>query len=90
MKAAAGRWKADEWNDGDSFHLVTGDEQREIVERHVLFVNVDVRCSSLCWVISAAPPKWKVPERMCEKWRPDSKTQDQLALFEADRKRLEQ
>ncbi len=27
------RWKADRWNDGDSFHLVTGDEAREIVAR---------------------------------------------------------
>jgi hypothetical protein len=21
------RWKADRWNDGDSFHVITGDEQ---------------------------------------------------------------
>ncbi len=27
------RWKADRWNDGDSFHVVTGDEGREIVAR---------------------------------------------------------
>lgn len=26
-------WKADRWNDGDSFHVITGDEQREIVAR---------------------------------------------------------
>ena len=26
-------WKAGRWNDGDSFHVVTGDEQREIVAR---------------------------------------------------------
>jgi endonuclease YncB( thermonuclease family) len=26
-------WKADRWNDGDSFHAVTGDENREIVVR---------------------------------------------------------
>ncbi len=26
-------WKADQWNDGDSFHVITGDEQREIVAR---------------------------------------------------------
>ncbi len=26
-------WKADRWNDGDSFHLATGDEGREIVAR---------------------------------------------------------
>lgn len=34
FQAIAGcRWKADRWNDGDSFHVVTGDEQREIVAR---------------------------------------------------------
>jgi endonuclease YncB( thermonuclease family) len=27
------RWKIDRWNDGDSFHVVTGDEAREIVAR---------------------------------------------------------
>lgn len=27
------QWKADRWNDGDSFHVVTGDEAREIVAR---------------------------------------------------------
>jgi len=27
------RWKADRWNDGDSFHVITGDEAREIVAR---------------------------------------------------------
>ncbi|HEX8311378.1 MAG TPA: hypothetical protein VF614_08685 [Chthoniobacteraceae bacterium] len=27
------QWKADQWNDGDSFHVVTGDQQREIVAR---------------------------------------------------------
>src|SRR4051812_10895550 len=27
------RWKPDRWNDGDSFHVITGDEQREIVLR---------------------------------------------------------
>ena len=27
------RWKADRWNDGDSFHIITGDEGREIVAR---------------------------------------------------------
>lgn len=27
------RWKADRWNDGDSFHVVTGDANREIVAR---------------------------------------------------------
>lgn len=27
------RWKADRWNDGDSFHLTTGDTGREIVAR---------------------------------------------------------
>ena len=26
-------WKADRWNDGDSFHVITGDEGREIVAR---------------------------------------------------------
>jgi endonuclease YncB( thermonuclease family) len=26
-------WKADRWNDGDSFHVLTGDEGREIVAR---------------------------------------------------------
>ena len=26
-------WKADRWNDGDSFHVLTGDEAREIVAR---------------------------------------------------------
>ncbi len=26
-------WKADRWNDGDSFHLVTGDAGREMVAR---------------------------------------------------------
>src|ERR1700712_5355414 len=26
-------WKADRWNDGDSFHVITGDEGREIVVR---------------------------------------------------------
>jgi endonuclease YncB( thermonuclease family) len=26
-------WKNDRWNDGDSFHVITGDEQREIVVR---------------------------------------------------------
>ena len=26
-------WKEDRWNDGDSFHIVTGDENREIVVR---------------------------------------------------------
>ena len=27
------KMKADRWNDGDSFHVITGDEQREIVAR---------------------------------------------------------
>ena len=27
------RWKADRWNDGDSFHVITGDARREIVAR---------------------------------------------------------
>lgn len=27
------RWKADRWNDGDSFHVITGDAKREIVVR---------------------------------------------------------
>ena len=27
------RWKADRWNDGDSFHVITGDAAREIVAR---------------------------------------------------------
>lgn len=27
------RWKPDRWNDGDSFHVFTGDEGREIVAR---------------------------------------------------------
>lgn len=27
------QWKADRWNDGDSFHVVTGDTGREIVAR---------------------------------------------------------
>lgn len=27
------RWKADRWNDGDSFHVITGDAKREIVAR---------------------------------------------------------
>lgn len=27
------RWKADRWNDGDSFHVITGDAGREIVAR---------------------------------------------------------
>lgn len=26
-------WKTDRWNDGDSFHLITGDAGREIVAR---------------------------------------------------------
>lgn len=26
-------WKPDRWNDGDSFHVLTGDEGREIVAR---------------------------------------------------------
>ena len=27
------RWKADRWNDGDSFHVITGDAGKEIVAR---------------------------------------------------------
>ena len=27
------RWKADRWNDGDSFHVITGDAEKEIVAR---------------------------------------------------------
>lgn len=33
QKVEGCRWKADRWNDGDSFHIVTGDVQREIVAR---------------------------------------------------------
>ena len=27
------QWKADRWNDGDSFHVITGDARKEIVAR---------------------------------------------------------
>jgi endonuclease YncB( thermonuclease family) len=33
QKIEACRWKADRWNDGDSFHVVTGDAGKEIVAR---------------------------------------------------------
>lgn len=33
QKIEACSWKADRWNDGDSFHLITGDAGREIVAR---------------------------------------------------------
>ncbi len=33
QKIEACRWKADRWNDGDSFHAITGDAGKEIVAR---------------------------------------------------------
>ncbi len=33
QKIEACRWKADRWNDGDSFHVITGDAGKEIVAR---------------------------------------------------------
>ena len=33
QKVAGCTLKADRWNDGDSFHVITGDEQREIIAR---------------------------------------------------------
>ena len=33
QKVEGCKMKADRWNDGDSFHVITGDEQREIVAR---------------------------------------------------------
>jgi len=38
QKIEACRWKADRWNDGDSFHVITGDAGKEIVAR-IYFVD---------------------------------------------------